>query len=104
MLVKKAKSHQLPYSKLSSTSSYRLELVYSYVWGLAPDSGWTKRYYVSFINHYSKFTWIYLLGFTFSSLYQKCLKNFMSSNRINLCRNLKLLLEIIEVVHKSRIM
>jgi histone deacetylase 1/2 len=59
----KAKSHQLPYPKSTSTSSYPLELVYSDVWGHAPDSVGGKRYYVSFIDDYSKFTWIYLLKF-----------------------------------------
>jgi hypothetical protein len=34
----KGKSHQLPYPKSSSTSSYPLELVYSDVWGHAPES------------------------------------------------------------------
>jgi hypothetical protein len=59
----KAKSHQLPYPKSSSRSSHPLELVYSDVWGHAPDSVGGKRYYVSFIDVYSKFTWIYLLKF-----------------------------------------
>jgi hypothetical protein len=38
-----------------------LELVYSDVWGPAIDSFGQKNYYVSFIDDYSKFTWIYLL-------------------------------------------
>jgi hypothetical protein len=38
-----------------------LELVFSDVWGLAIDSFSRKKYYVSFIDDYSKFTWIYLL-------------------------------------------
>jgi histone deacetylase 1/2 len=40
-----------------------LELVYSGVWGPAPSSVGGKKYYVSFIDDYSKFTWIYLLKY-----------------------------------------
>jgi histone deacetylase 1/2 len=66
----KAKSHQLSYPKSMSTSSHSLELVYSDVWGHAPDSVGGKRYYVSFIDDYSKFTWIYLLKFK-SEVFEK---------------------------------
>jgi hypothetical protein len=56
-----AKSHQLPYPKSSSQSSFPLELIFSDVWGPACDSFGRNKYYVSFIDDYSKFTWIYLL-------------------------------------------
>jgi hypothetical protein len=56
-----AKAHQFSYSVSSSRSSVPLELIFSYVWGPAIDSFSRKKYYVSFINDYSKFTWIYLL-------------------------------------------
>jgi hypothetical protein len=56
-----AKAHQLPYSVSSRSSSTPLELIYSDVWGLTIDSFGRKNYYVSFIDDYSKFTWIYLL-------------------------------------------
>jgi hypothetical protein len=59
----KAKCHQLPYSKSSSSSSHPLELIYSDVWGYAPKSVGGKQYYVSFIDDYSKFSWIYPLKF-----------------------------------------
>lgn len=58
-----AKSHQLPYPKSSSISSVPLELVYSDVWGPATDSVGRKNYYVSFIDDFSKFTWIYFLKY-----------------------------------------
>jgi hypothetical protein len=45
----------------SSSTSAPLELVYSDVWGPVIDSFGRKKYYVSFIDDYSKFTWIYLL-------------------------------------------
>lgn len=57
----KAKSHQLPYPKSSSVSHHPLELIFSDVWGNAPSSVSGKKYYVSFIDDYSKFVWIYLL-------------------------------------------
>jgi hypothetical protein len=42
-------------------SSHPLELIYSDVWGLAPKSVGRFKSYVSFINDFSKFTWIYLV-------------------------------------------
>jgi len=65
-----AKSHQLPYSKSSSESKNPLELVFSDVWGPALDSVGGKKYYVSFIDDFSKFTWIYLLKYK-SEVFQK---------------------------------
>jgi histone deacetylase 1/2 len=60
-----AKSHQLPYSVSTSKSSAPLEIIFSDVWGPAIDSFGGKKYYVSFIDDYSKFTWIYLLRYKF---------------------------------------
>nr|AAT85031.1 putative polyprotein [Oryza sativa Japonica Group]ABF96679.1 retrotransposon protein, putative, Ty1-copia subclass [Oryza sativa Japonica Group] len=59
----KAKSHQLSFPKSTSESKYPLELVFSDVWGPAPQSVGNNKYYVSFIDDYSKFTWIYLLKY-----------------------------------------
>jgi hypothetical protein len=56
-----AKAHQLPYQLSSSTSSAPLKLIFSDVWGHAIESFDRKRYYISFIDDHSKFTWIYLL-------------------------------------------
>jgi histone deacetylase 1/2 len=58
-----AKSHQLSYTISTSKPSAPLELIFSDVWGPAIDSFSGKRYYVSFIDDYSKFTWIYLLRY-----------------------------------------
>jgi histone deacetylase 1/2 len=66
----KAKSHQLPYPKSVSVSHQPLELVFSDVWGPAPDSVGRFKYYVSFVDDFSKFTWIYLLKFK-SEVFQK---------------------------------
>jgi histone deacetylase 1/2 len=57
----RAKSRQLPYPVSNKISSSPLELIYSDVWGPAPTSVGRHNYYVSFIDDYSKFTWIYLL-------------------------------------------
>lgn len=56
-----AKSHQLPYSRSESVSSFPLQLIFSYVWGPTPMLVGRYQYYVSFIDDYSKFTWIFLL-------------------------------------------
>jgi histone deacetylase 1/2 len=59
----RAKSHQLLYPKSTSISNHLLELVFSDVWGPTPDSTRRYKYYVIFVDDYSKFTWIYLLKF-----------------------------------------
>jgi hypothetical protein len=59
----KAKSHQLPYPISSSESSAPLQLIHSDVWGPALDFVGRKKYHVSFIDDFSKYTWIYLLKF-----------------------------------------
>jgi histone deacetylase 1/2 len=57
----KAKSHQLPYPISTSVSTVPLEQIFSDVWDPAPASVNKHPYYVSFINDFSKFTWIYLI-------------------------------------------
>lgn len=57
----RAKSHQLPYPVYTSVSIKPLQLIFSDVWGPAPSSVGRHTYYVSFIDDYSKYTWIYLL-------------------------------------------
>jgi hypothetical protein len=44
-------------------SGHPLELTYSNVWGPALESVGRYKYYISFTDDYSKFTWIYLLKF-----------------------------------------
>jgi hypothetical protein len=56
-----AKSHQLPYPMSSSTSTSPLELIFSNVWDPTCESVGRHKYYVSFIDDFSKFIWIYLL-------------------------------------------
>jgi hypothetical protein len=56
-----AKSHQMPFPKSTSVSTTPLELVFSDVWGVAPLSVENFKYYMSFIDDFSKFTRLYLL-------------------------------------------
>jgi hypothetical protein len=51
-----ANTHQLPYSVSSSRSSIPLELIFSDVWVPTIDSFGHKKYYVSFIDDYNRFT------------------------------------------------
>lgn len=64
------KSHQLLYPKSTSVSNHPLELVFYDVWGLALDSFGRYKYYISFIDDFNKFTWIYLNRFK-SEVFQK---------------------------------
>lgn len=56
------KSHKQPFSISSMTSSQPFELIYSDVWGpstITSINGY--RFYVIFIDHFTKFTWFYPL-------------------------------------------
>jgi hypothetical protein len=55
-VCQQAKSHQLPYPISTSRSKAPLELIFSDVWGPACDSINKNKYYVSFIDDFSKFT------------------------------------------------
>ena len=57
-----AKAHRLPFSSSTSSSTSPLEIVYSDLWGPAPllsNNGF--RYYVVFVDDFSKYSWIYFL-------------------------------------------
>jgi histone deacetylase 1/2 len=55
------KSHQLPFVSSSRVVKNPLEIVFSDIWGPAQTSVSGHNYYVSFIDAYSRFTWLYLL-------------------------------------------
>jgi histone deacetylase 1/2 len=55
------KSHQLPFSLSTRVTKSPLEIIYSDVWGPAQTSVSGHRFYVSFVDAYSRFTWLYLL-------------------------------------------
>jgi hypothetical protein len=65
-----AKSHQLPYTISTSISKHPLKLVFSDVWGPTPKWARRYKYYVSFIDDFSIFSWIYLIKFK-SEVFQK---------------------------------
>jgi hypothetical protein len=56
-----AKSHQLPYATSIHQSTAPLQMIFSDVWGLAPHSVNGFKYYISFIDDFSKFCWVYLM-------------------------------------------
>jgi hypothetical protein len=75
-----AKNHQLHFPKFVSVSQATLELVFSDVWGPTPSSMGRNSYYVSFIDDYSKFTWIYW------GISQKSLRNsIFFKNMLSIC-------------------
>ncbi|CAA0812276.1 Uncharacterized mitochondrial protein AtMg00710, partial [Striga hermonthica] len=58
----KSKMHKLPFNSVSTYSYAPLELIRSDLWGSLPSVSHNGfRYYVSFIDHATRFTWIYLL-------------------------------------------
>lgn len=57
-----AKSHRLPYSHSNSEYTTPLALIHSDLWGPSPilsRNGYS--YYVYFVDHFSRYTWIYFL-------------------------------------------
>jgi hypothetical protein len=58
-----AKSFQLPFCDSINTTFTPLELIHTDVWGPAIQSSSVSRYCVSFIDDYTRFTWIYTLHY-----------------------------------------
>jgi hypothetical protein len=56
-----AKSHQLSYTSSLHRSIAPLELIFSDVWGPAPQYVGGFKYYISYVDDFSKFSWIYLM-------------------------------------------
>lgn len=57
-----AKSHNLPFSPSTASVSKPLELIYSDVWGPSSVvSSYGSRYYVSFLDAFTKFLWVFPL-------------------------------------------
>ena len=61
-----AKSHDLPFKTSTSISLHPLDLIYTDVWGPASVPSTTgARYYVSFMDDYSKFLWLFPIKLKF---------------------------------------
>lgn len=57
----RGKVHQLPYNRSSHVTTSPHEIVHTDVWGPAITLVGGLKYHVSFLNDYSRFTWLYLL-------------------------------------------
>ena len=56
------KAHQLPFSSSKTVYNAPLEMIFTDVWGPSPhNSSQGFKYYVHFIDAYSRYTWIYPL-------------------------------------------
>ncbi|KAL4569546.1 hypothetical protein LXL04_025186 [Taraxacum kok-saghyz] len=53
------KSHKLPFDPNSFVSTKPLQLIYSDVWGPVQQSIDKYTYYVIFVDHFTKYTWLY---------------------------------------------
>ncbi|KAL5775594.1 hypothetical protein ACOSP7_013151 [Xanthoceras sorbifolium] len=56
------KVHKLPFSRIEIRVTHPLEIVYSNIWGPAPILSLDGfRYYIIFVDAYTRFTWLYPL-------------------------------------------
>lgn len=59
---KLGKLHQLPFQHSTFKDSSTLELMFTYVWGPFPLLSLEgHRYYVIFVDSYSRYSWLFLL-------------------------------------------
>ena len=77
------KSHRLPFSTSTLQSSSPSELIYSHVWSSHITSFDGYRYYIIFIDHFTRYTWIYFLKNKSDSLstfirYKQLVENYFN--------------------------
>jgi histone deacetylase 1/2 len=82
------KSHQLPFSLSTLVTTSPLEIIYSDVWGPAQTSVSGHRFFVSFVDAYSRFIWLYLLKhksdvFTVFLQFQQHVERLLNKNIIH---------------------
>jgi histone deacetylase 1/2 len=72
-----AKSHQLPFPHSNHLSAAPLELIYIDVWVRAIDSVGGYKYYVSFVDDFTKYTWLFpiVLKFDVENIFLRFQKN-----------------------------
>jgi gag-polypeptide of LTR copia-type/GAG-pre-integrase domain len=86
----KAKAHVLPFSSSLSIANFSLHVVHSDLWGPSPIVSMNGfRYYVYFVDEFSKFSWIYFLR-TKDELVDVFTK-FKSQIENLFCNNIKIL-------------
>jgi len=58
-----AKAHQIPFSTSNIVYDTPLQLVYIDIWGPAPiNATCGARYYISFLDAFTRYTWLYLIN------------------------------------------
>lgn len=57
------KAHQLPFASSQHVSTAPLQLIHTDVWGPAISSVNNSKYYVSFVDDFSRYVWIYFLKY-----------------------------------------
>lgn len=63
------KSHKLPFKNSDSKASKPLELIHTDLWGPAPiPSKQGFRYYINFLDDFSRFSWVYPLKYKSEAL------------------------------------
>jgi hypothetical protein len=85
-----AKMSALPFNKSTSVSTSPFELVHTDLWGPSPIA--TKggsRYYVSFVDDFTRFTWVYLL--THKSDFYQTYRTFHSMVHTQFSTEIKIL-------------
>ncbi|KAK2454628.1 putative mitochondrial protein [Trifolium repens] len=84
------KAHRLHSGSSQTTYKQPLELVFSDLWGPAPStSSLGYQYYITFIDAYSRFTWIYLLKSKSEAL--TIFKQFKTMVELQLGHSIKIL-------------
>jgi histone deacetylase 1/2 len=84
------KAHKLHSNSSQTVYKHPLELVFSDLWGPAPStSSLGYQYYISFIDAYSRYTWIYLLKSKSEAF--TIFKQFKSMAKLQLGHSLKTL-------------
>lgn len=83
------KAHKLPFTASKTMYSSPFELVVSNVWGPAwlPSNGF--RYYVSFVDMYSRYTWVYFLQN--KSEVARCFRDFYRLVKVQFRSSIKML-------------
>jgi histone deacetylase 1/2 len=84
------KAHKLHSNSSQTVYKQPLELVFSDLWGPAPStSSLGYHYYITFIDAYSRYTWIYLLKSKSEAI--TIFKQFKSMAELQLGHSLKAL-------------